>query len=828
MSIDIHLKAAEDTKNKTSLGESIFVQLRAQIAEVFPNDDKQAWSWTSEDYSDNNLDKTEETYQQWYAEKFVGSDEFSQLFTKRMFMVWNELQSEGFTANNKELWEHQKALFAWTSLNICTGNREEMAKLLIRSPYGSGKSLVVGLITRAFHDAQLELLHEDKVSPQELPTGAQIFVKKEHMVQNANGVGYSILQPPYNVERADINQYWRDMNARHCEVFSDIFSQPKKEADPFYAIFREGEDEESSTVTQRINAYLQNNKKTVEDDKSQQMLSELKDLAEGKIVFLPDIENNIVPQPAQQREESDGAVRFKGDSAHALEQRDDYYIATSHKSLSLEPTKYRTVPKEDEPAQFALVYGAALTRQYDRIRKDLQQLAKRCKALFMDEAGRLNPYTVGDSVAQHSGALPITIGVTGYDKGVEGWTRSPTISEETMIEQGLMKPIAYVGIGNAESPPSPATEEAWTSYEEAHFHEYDAAKKLGIPQPQERDTVICAKGDNVHEYAKRIQLAHAERDIPVEVFVYHADVRDRKSSVLNAFKAPRKEGDPKRILVASNTLIAEAITIPNAEVYDVVDPLIPYLMDQLRGRLGHVRNLKGTKKERENERTVIRELFLHKGKDPYVRVVAKKFGFEDDVPEDNASWLPMQNMIGLAKYIADKAKRLGKARDIMDSPKVWRRKKKVQGGVEEKVGTPLNHTNPHAVLIAQRRADRQRRRLERKAIREEEEKRRNKKILLSVKENIHTKLPLGLGQKTNIEEINEGRNNNHFKPTRAIPGSKEMVEVMIFREFMGLPLNHPDDRKDHKLLPEDSFLYDNDPLDDMEPDIDDLFEVDDL
>jgi len=804
----------ETGRKKRSPAAHIFDDMRQKIAEVFPNEDEEAWSWTSEDYSENSMVRTEQTYEQWYSEKFVGSDEFSQLFTKRMYMVWDELQKDAFKANDKELWDHQKALFAWTALNICTGNREEMAKLLIRSPYGSGKSLVTGLITRAFRDAQLELLHCDEVSPQQIPTGAQIYMKREHMAQNANGDQFSILQPPYNVERTDINQYWRDMYARYGEVFSSIFPRPTKAVDPFYSIFKEGEDEESHTVLQRIDAYLKESQKTADDKESQKMIQELKDLAEGKIVFLPDIENKITPQPAQEREESNGDVRFKGDSAHALELLDDYYIATSHKSLALDPSAYRTVPDENAPAQFALVYGAALTRPYDRIRKDLQELAKRCKAIFMDEAGRLNPYTVGDSVAQHSGALPVEIGVTGYDKGVEGWTRSPTISEEKMIELGLMKPIAYVGIGDAENPPSPGTEEAWQSYEEAHFQDYETAQKLGISQPYEKDTVICAKGDNVHEYAKRIQLAHAKRGISVDVFVLHADVRDRKSSVLNAFKAPKSDTSPKRILVATNTLIAEAHTIPNAEVYDVVDPMTPYMLDQLRGRLGHVRNLKGSQSERENERTVIRELFLHKGKDPYVRLVAKKFGFAEDVPDEGASWPPMHNMIGLAKYLSDKVKKgMAKAKGIMDTPRIWRRKKRQQGGVAEKVGMPLDHTNPHAVAIAKKRAEQNRRRLERMALRREEEIRNVENGLLNP--------PISSVKTLTNDPKREGVVHKDFKPTMAIPGSKDKLVVMIYRKDMGFPLVHPDDRKDYDLPPEGSSVYDEDQFDDIDVDFTD-------
>ncbi|MBT5468488.1 hypothetical protein HOK40_02230 [Candidatus Peregrinibacteria bacterium] len=831
-----------------SPAEKIFIDMRKQIAEVFPNDDHDAWSWNSENYDHNEIDRPEQEYGQWHEKKFVESDEFSQLFTKRMFMVWDELKKEGFEANDKKLWEHQKALFAWTALNICTGNREEMAKLLVRSPYGSGKSLVTGLITRAFHDAQLELLHLNNVDPKNLPAAAQIYAKKEHIEQNASGEQYSVLQPPFNVERTDINQYWRDMESRHGEVFTDIFKRPTKAGDLFYTIFRPSDEEEENNITveDRIALYIQNIGVQITKNKEvDAMLVELRALAEGSIVFLPDIENNLQPRPAQKRE-AQASTGFKGDSAHALDHLDNYHIVTSHKSLALDPSQYSTVPDEDKPAQFALVHGAALTRPFERFRKDLKEFAKRCKVIFMDEAGRLSPYSVGDSVAQLSGEFPIEIGVTGYDKGVEGWTRSPEISEEQMIAMGLMKPVSYIGIGDAENPPSPGTEEAWKSYEEAHFEDYGAAKELGIPQPHEMDTVICAKADNVHEYAKRIEIAHAKKKIGVEVFVYHADAKNRKSSVLNAFKSPKKKGDPKRILVATNTLIAEAHTIPNAEVYDVVDPMTPYMMDQLRGRLGHVRNLSGTDDEKENARTIIRELFLYKGKDPFVRAMAKKFGFEASVPDDNATWPPMKNMIGYAKYVADGAKSVfKKGQAILDAPKVWRRKRKAQGGVVEKVGTPLEHTNPHAEAIAQKRADQQRRRLEKRRQKELEETQRVTDMMRKLEQEhmagqLKTK-PLEAVEpeeelsdeelataKGKVETINQeflekngvSLTGIDIGPTMASPGSEEKLLILSARESSGMPLWNEDDRKDHGPLDIDTSTFVNDDvekMDDEEP-----------
>ena len=276
-----------------SPAEKIFIDMRKQIAEVFPNDDHDAWSWNSENYDHNEIDRPEQEYGQWHEKKFVESDEFSQLFTKRMFMVWDELKKEGFEANDKKLWEHQKALFAWTALNICTGNREEMAKLLVRSPYGSGKSLVTGLITRAFHDAQLELLHLNNVDPKNLPAAAQIYAKKEHIEQNASGEQYSVLQPPFNVERTDINQYWRDMESRHGEVFTDIFKRPTKAGDLFYTIFRPSDEEEENNITveDRIALYIQNIGVQITKNKEvDAMLVELRALAEGSNLLPVDSE----------------------------------------------------------------------------------------------------------------------------------------------------------------------------------------------------------------------------------------------------------------------------------------------------------------------------------------------------------------------------------------------------------------------------------------------------------------------------------------------------------------------------------------------------------
>ena len=720
-------------KTKQPPAEQIYGELRGKIADVFPDDDNAAWSYKHENFGVHTIDRPFDDYGNWYEEKFQGSDDFSKLFTRRLFLVWEEMKKEKFIVNGDKLWEHQKALFAWVALNICTGSRLEMANLLLRSPYGSGKSKVTGLLIRAFRDAQLDLMLLQEVNHKEIPTGVFIGKRREHVIQNAVGKQYAVLDIE-NLERSEMNQYWKDLSVMYGEAFTDLFDYPKNGGNPFYALFTSDDENESNagTADERLSQYFQQTGKTLGKLTSEKraMLATVKGLMNGDIVLILNEENVPVSVPAQLREQNDeeGRKGLTGDSAFALREGEHYRIKASDKHLSPDRSTYTREVNEEDPAQFAVVHGTALTRNPDTIRLDIRrEIGERCRGMFLDEAGLLNPAVIGDSVTQlreerakadadspssdaEVSHEPIVIGVTGQDKGVAGWQRSPTISESKMIELGLMKPISFVGIGDPRKPASPGSEQAWAAYEKTMFEDCETAEILGIDQPHEVDSVVVLKRERVHEYAKRIRLAHEDRNVPVQVFIYSSGAGNRKSEVLKAFKAPKKNGDPRRVLVAEDKLIAEALTIPNAQCYDILDDVSDFDMDQIRGRLGHVR-ASSTKRERAVGRTVIRQQWLHKGRDPYVRTATRKQGYE--LPDEDAQWRPMDCMIDQASHEKDagrKELRNMKPLPIPDTPAARRRKAK--GSVPAFVGKPLGFKNQYAKMLDEKKKERERKRKE--------------------------------------------------------------------------------------------------------------------
>jgi len=720
---------------KPTKAERIFTSMRAQIAEVFPDTDDEAWSYESENYEIISIDRPETEFAAWVEETYDGSDEFTQLFTRRMFMVWDELEQSGFVANEKEMWEHQKALFAWAALNICTGTREE-AKLLIRSPYGSGKSLINGLIAKAFREAQLDLMLRENVAPNKLPTGAFIARKREHLVQNVGGPQHSIVNS-VRPERSEMNAHWKDLAAMFGEDFTKFFPRPTTANHPFYDLFRPLDpDDEPEPVADRIKAYLA---VCLDGDKKKQfgkvktrrvIVATLTKLANGDIVLIPNFEN--VPEERASQlssdHETEASPTLQGDSGFAFEEGVGYHIKTSHKQTAPDKDTYSARLDEDGDHQFMFVDGTALTRPPDRIRQDIAFIAARCRLLLLDEAGYYNPDTVSDSVQQLSNQDQIVIGVTGQDRGIAGceerdvggWKRSPTISEAQMIKMGLMKSVAYQSFGDTENPASPGSQEAWQQYRDIMFEPVQTADTLGLPQPHEVDKLVVVKGARVHQYAKNIALAHAEMGIPVEVYCFHAGLGAKKQDMLKAFNAPKKDGDPLRIMVGVDTMLSDALTFPNIGCIDIVDNVYRYPRDQLRGRFGHIRNLPGEDEDEHDEylrsvaRTYFREQVLHKGQDSYLRTAAKDQGYADDISDEDAKHIPLRIMIDSDGYREDwDCEDLSEPEPLPDTPTIQRRKHRAKGigALPAFVGEPLDLTNPVSIEKEKKRLESQRKRL---------------------------------------------------------------------------------------------------------------------
>jgi hypothetical protein len=687
----------------------VFTAMRRKIEEVYPDDDAEAWQWRGEDFVTHDIERPTHTFKGWFKKQYVSSDPFTQQLVRRMFTMWKEMEQEGFIANDLQLFEQQKALFAWIALESATGTRREIANLLVRSPYGSGKSLLGGLVTRAFRETQEEMMQEgtDKTR---IPTGALLGLRKEHMLQNALGEQYAVLQPPYTMERRDVLTYWHNLTTLFGNDFSEHFPKPHGTAHPFYALFSPSEDMDVRSAAERIEEYRRTLPETcnagwakIAKAKRTAILSTLEDLLEGRIVLIPDIYNVPRPERAMPRENADSlqGARYRGDSAHALHETDDYRVKATHKHLALDPTTYTKEPDETNPAQFCIAYGSMLFRPPELLRADIrEEIMRRCRFLCLDEAGKYTPATVGSTAEELTGQWPYILGFTGRDAGIEGWTkRSPVLSVRQMIRSRLMKPIAFQGIGDARSPTAPGSEEAWKVYRSAMFANVRTAETLNLPQPHELDTVVIAPARHVREYAHRIAEEHKKKKIPLKIWCFDPAARDsRWSIIVNGFEAPKKEGDPKRILVAPSSQIAEALHL-HAQNYDVLANVNTYAMDQIRGRLGHVRNTEKTSAEQEKARTYFRVQWLEGALgEAYIREVAAMMGYTIE-PED-ATWRPLQCMIDGQIFEKDKKRRgLSDAEPIPDTRAVARRKRRYQRG--KATYTPLRSTS--AFVIAEER-----------------------------------------------------------------------------------------------------------------------------
>lgn len=701
-------------KKSPTKAEKIFRSMREKIREVFPDDDEEAWGWTGEDFEQHHIDAPEDDFKLWLAEQYEGSNEFTQRLVRRMFTIWDEMEREGFLANNRALYEHQKALFAWIAIKTANGIRDEIANLLVRSPYGSGKSLVSGLVVRAFREAQEELLAEGTPET-EIPTGILLGLRKEHMLQNALGKQYAVLQPPYTVERQDIGVYWKSLGTMFGEDFTACFPRPSGKKHPFYDLFNTSEDiEDVRSADQRLDEYFslmkdpQKKKWESISAKRRSDISEtLARLIEGKVIFLPDIYN--IPQqekPLPRADESDAATGYKGDSAYALTETPTYRVKATHAHLALDRSAYTTQANLEHPAQFCIAYGSMVTRATENIRLDVrEEIMERTGGMFIDEAGAYNPQSLGDSASELSGQWPYILGFTGQDRGIEGWTdRSPSLSLEKMRELGLMKAIAFQGIGDANNPPGQGTEEAWRAYRKQMFKEEKTAKTLHLPQPHELDSVVITPLAHVREYAHRILNAHDEQGIPVKVWCFDPAAGDNRwSMVVNGFNAPKNPGEPRRILVSPPSQMAEALHL-HAECYDILANMNTYALDQTRGRLGHIRNDKTSPEKREKARTYFRVQWLEGASgEPYIREVAKMMGYALD--EENAVWTPLHNMIDKAAYDEDDKRRgLSEAVQIPDAAAIAKRKRKKKG--KTTTWTPLISTSPYVIERDRKREER--------------------------------------------------------------------------------------------------------------------------
>ncbi len=706
------------TGKKSKKAATAFHGMRGSIETVYPDNDAEAWSYVDERFETHTLTPPAHDYEEWLRTRYEPSDEFSQKLTARLFALWREMDRAGFNANGMELFPHQKALFAWTTLSVCSGTRDRVSNLLLRSPYGSGKTLVGGVTVEAFVALQHEMM-QNGTDPKQVPTGAILGMRKEHMSQNALGQQHAVLQPPYTVERKDVTGYWNNLGTMFGTDFSECFEKPRGKKHPFFGLFDanevSAEEQDGRTAEQKLDAYLAalsgkpaDRWAKLQAEKRTQIRATLLSLMAGKMVLVRDIYNVPQPEKPLPREalgNDDGQNRYRGDGAYALVETPEYRIKASHVQLSVNRDAYSNKPNLETPAQFCISYGSALTRAADLVRSDVrEEILKRARLLVVDEAGKLNPASLGDTTSELSGEWPLIVGLTGQDRGIDGWSeRSPMLSTQEMIRRKLMKPIAFAGIGDAKNPPAAGSEEAWQAYEKQLFAKTKTATKLGLPQPYELDTVVVTASGQAREYAHRIQEAHVKQKMPAKVWCYDgAAGGDRWNIIVNGFNAPKEEGEPKRVLVTIPPLIAEALRL-RAECYDILTNMNRYALDQTRGRLGHIRNTEEGANA-DKARTFFRMQWLQGQQgESYIREMAQAMGFR--LPEQDATWTPLQCMIDLDAYERDQ-KRAGLSRPepIPDAILVQKRKRR-KHALDE--GTPLKSTSAFVLEAERKKAERE-------------------------------------------------------------------------------------------------------------------------
>jgi len=654
-------------KTPTPAFTKLYGEMRQRIADVFPDDDKCAWSWKSEEGLVHPITPPTWNANEWVRKRYLPSDRFSQRLAQRKITIRRD-NPPGTKINGKVPFEHQEALDDWDTIQgICSGITDEACKALMRSPYATGKTLLSGRRMEGFRDLLLELMFKDKLKPSQLPTATILSLRKEIAIQNTlGGEQYTALRPPYTCEPANMREFHKSMVAAFGEKFETFFPKPKGRGDPWYSLFAVDDEGTEIDGPRRISDYLQAQGRPKVQAFSKwkngdQAFSMLTRLIQGEIILLPDVQNKPKVYDAPVRSESIGK-EFTGDNAYAL--HPDLGIKATHRHLLPDPSLYSTKTNMKDPAHILIAHGTAITRACDRVREDIaKEIMPRHSQIIIDEGGKLDPYDVADTTQRLSGRAPNILASTANDEGIHGWTeRSPKLTKGRSVQLNLTRSIGFQMLGTGKKIYPAGSEGAWKTYREEMFQPVQAATKLKIPQPYELDALVVVPTKELRELAFRIEKAHLEEGISVDVHCFDSQAgSDRWKVIEHGLKAPKQKGDPRRVIVAPPALLTTGVCLP-IQCIDLLANLQPHELDQLLGRLFHARNLGGSNKLR----TYFRQM-IHTGRCVVkLREIAEQMGFE--LPEEGAVWVPGQCAIDLgAKERDDKRRGMGDAAPVADA-----------------------------------------------------------------------------------------------------------------------------------------------------------------
>lgn len=632
----VSLHGASETTPTREFAQ-LYTRMRAAIADVFPNT-SEAWNFQTGFGEQGRTPPPPATAKEWLP-GWLKTDPFCRALAQRYITLWQQLEGRDFAANGKQLYPHQRALFSWLTIGgLVSGTRDRLPAILIRSPYGSGKSLVGGLVMEGMQDLILETALE-RVTDR-TPRAAMVGLRRDLLIQNGlGGETYVAQRPPYHFAKEHARSLHRQMQEAYGPLFVQYFGTqllPKSRWFELCGVGRtksEEADDAIPSATERLQGYLgERYGDLTRQNRGLEMLGVLTRVLDGASVVLPTVRGALRELPAPKRLGELGA-QFKGDMAYAIHR--DLPMRATHRHLLPDPERYSTELDPAAPALMGIFTGASIGRDREKLRRDVHDLLQHTRLVLADEAGKLTPSALRKNLDHGTKTVVVGLAATeGQQTTLGDWVRSPCLDVGRSVELRITKPISFAFIGHQGERHAPGSTEAWKQYETALFTDAPLLSKLKLPQPYEVNGLVIVPSSAIQAFALRLEQAYAERQLPVEVYRYDTSIGpDRWKQIEytlrgTAGKVPRKIVTTANFIGTGTNLQIDSI--------DVLAKVRPEDLHQLLGRLYHQRNMTG----KAGARTYFRQQAFDTTTPIVLERVAKEMGI--DLPTEGALWRPFQ------------------------------------------------------------------------------------------------------------------------------------------------------------------------------------------
>lgn len=654
------LKGADPTRQCAQ----VYTRMRDAIVAVFP-EKSDGWKYVG-GFGDNARTTPPPKKAKEWVPALKGSHPFAQELASHYFALWSELESRDFVANGKTLHPHQRALFAWLTIGgICSGTRDALPAVLLRSPYGSGKSLVGGLAMDGFVDLLLTRLQTAKRSDAKLPRGIVVGLKRDLLVQNALGSEtFAALRPPYRMQREHAKELYQHLATVLGVEFRRYFSEPHLSSSHWYDLCgcNADEDEEVPDFDTRLRDYLGARlEEFSQRGQSATILRLLRAVLEGGSVLVPDATNDVLELQAHPAP-TDATTRFRGDMSYAM--LPELGVRATHKHLLPDPAQYTKDLTPDAPPLLGVFTGTSVTRTAGSVGKHVQEILDHVRLVIADEAGKFSPAALRANTPRGKDA-PLVIGLAAMSRadGAAGnWSYSPTLDTEQCIVRRITPPVSFAFIGSADKRHEQGSTEAWRQYEADLFADVESLRALGLPQPRETDGLLVVPPKYVRTYGRWLKEAYAKHEQQAQVFCYDVSLgTDRWRLLENTLRGP-SSGVPRKVVVGP-AFLSTGYSFPTLGCVDVLCKVRPQDLEQLLGRLFHRRNMQGV----PNMRTYFRQQVFDVDAAMQLRKVATELGYP--LPATGATWVPYMCAIDrTAKKADEECPELGEPAWVPDLP----------------------------------------------------------------------------------------------------------------------------------------------------------------